>query len=83
MTMKIGLNLFSVYKELNEDYFGSLEKVAEAGYQYVELISTNFSTGVRFSDNFTLPVMKQKFNELAFRQDFDNLYSSCPNEECI
>lgn len=65
MTMKIGLNLFSIYKELNEDYFGNLEKVAEAGYQYVELISTNFSTGVRFSDNFTLPVMKQKFNELG------------------
>lgn len=65
MTMEIGLNLYSVFRELNEDYFGTLEKAAEAGYKNVELISANFSTGERFSDTFSLPVIKQKFNELG------------------
>jgi sugar phosphate isomerase/epimerase len=63
--MEIGLNLYSVFRELNEDYFGTLEKVAEAGYKNVELISANFSTGERFSDTFSLPVIKRKFNELG------------------
>jgi sugar phosphate isomerase/epimerase len=65
MTMNIGLNLFSVFQELNEDYFGTLEKVAEMGYKNVELISANFSTGQRFTDSFSLPVIKKKFDELG------------------
>ena len=65
MTMNIGLNLFSVFRELNEDYFGTLEKVAEMGYKNVELISANFSTGKRFTDTFSLPVIKKKFDELG------------------
>jgi sugar phosphate isomerase/epimerase len=65
MTMSIGLNLFSVFRELNEDYFGTLEKVAEMGYQNIELISSNFSTGERFTDTFSLPVIKKKLDELG------------------
>jgi sugar phosphate isomerase/epimerase len=65
MTLSIGLNLFSVFRELNEDYFGTLEKVAEMGYQNIELISSNFSTGERFADTFTLPVIKKKLDELG------------------
>ncbi|PGY10687.1 hypothetical protein COE25_13020 [Bacillus sp. AFS031507] len=67
MTMEIGLNLFSVFRELNEDYFGTLEKVAQIGYKNIELISANFSTGERFSDTFSLPVIKQKFDELGLK----------------
>lgn len=63
--MSIGLNLFSVFRELNEDYFGTLEKVAEMGYQNIELISSNFSTGERFADTFALPVIKKKLDELG------------------
>jgi sugar phosphate isomerase/epimerase len=65
MTMEIGLNLFSVFKELNEDYFGTLEKVAEIGYKNVELITVNFSTGKRYTDTFSLPVIKQKLSDLG------------------
>ena len=65
MAMEIGLNLFSVFRELNEDYFGTLEKVAEMGYKNIELISANFSTGERFTDTFSLPVIKKKFDELG------------------
>jgi sugar phosphate isomerase/epimerase len=65
MAMSIGLNLFSVFKELNEDYFGTLEKVAEMGYKNVELISSNFSTGERYTKTFSVPVIKKKLDELG------------------
>ncbi|MED4228282.1 sugar phosphate isomerase/epimerase [Neobacillus cucumis] len=67
MTMDIGLNLFSVFRELNEDYFGTLEKVAVMGYKNIELITANFSNGKRYSDTFTLSAIKQKFNELGLK----------------
>ncbi|MEH7073498.1 sugar phosphate isomerase/epimerase family protein [Neobacillus drentensis] len=67
MTIEIGLNLFSVFKELNEDYFGTLEKVAEIGYKNVELITVNFSTGKRYTNTFSLPVIKQKLSELGLK----------------
>ncbi|KKI92396.1 hypothetical protein WQ54_09485 [Bacillus sp. SA1-12] len=66
MSINIGLNLFSVFRELNEDYFGTLEKVAEIGYKNIELISANFSTGERFTDVFTVQTIKKKFDELGF-----------------
>lgn len=65
MAMSIGLNLFSVFKELNEDYFGTLEKVAEMGYKNVELISSNFSTGERYTKTFSVPVIKKKLDDLG------------------
>jgi sugar phosphate isomerase/epimerase len=65
MTMEIGLNLFSVFKELNEDYFGTLEKVAEIGYRNLELLTVNFSTGERYTDTYSLPVIKQKLMDLG------------------
>ncbi|MEH7121159.1 sugar phosphate isomerase/epimerase [Neobacillus vireti] len=65
MTMEIGLNLYSVFRELNDDYFGTLEKVAEMGYKNIELITANFSNGKRYSDTFTISAIKQKFNELG------------------
>ncbi|MFS0778271.1 sugar phosphate isomerase/epimerase [Neobacillus sp. 3P2-tot-E-2] len=65
MTMEIGLNLFSVFKELNEDYFGTLEHVAEMGYKNLELLTVNFSTGERYTDAFSLPVIKQKLKDLG------------------
>lgn len=65
MTMEIGLNLFSVFKELNQDYFGTLEKVAEMGYKNLELLTVNFSTGERYTDAFTLQVIKQKLKDLG------------------
>lgn len=65
MSISIGVNLFSVFQALNNDYFGTLEKVAAAGYTNVELITTNFMTGVRYSDSFPLQTIKNKLDELG------------------
>ncbi|NHC42498.1 sugar phosphate isomerase/epimerase [Bacillus sp. MM2020_1] len=63
--MKIGLNLFSVFRELNDDYFGTLEKVAAMGYKNIELLTVNFSTGLRYTETYTLPVIKKRLVELG------------------
>lgn len=33
MSISAGINVFSVHQELGEDYFGTLEKLAAAGYK--------------------------------------------------
>ncbi|WP_261302799.1 sugar phosphate isomerase/epimerase family protein [Paenibacillus andongensis] len=65
MSISIGVNLFSVFQALNNDYFGTLERVAAAGYTNVELITTNFMTGVRYSDSFPLQTIKNKLEDLG------------------
>jgi sugar phosphate isomerase/epimerase len=65
MTISIGVNIYSAFRELNEDFFGTLEKMAGMGYKNVELISSNFSTGERFSDTFSTSVIKKKLDELG------------------
>jgi sugar phosphate isomerase/epimerase len=67
MGISIGVNLFSVFQELNNDYFGTLEKVAAVGYKNVELITSNFQTGVRYSDSFPLNTIKKRLEELGLR----------------
>ncbi|SDO39620.1 hypothetical protein SAMN04487897_11375 [Paenibacillus sp. yr247] len=62
--MEIGINLFSVNQALNEDYFKTLERVAECGYRNVELIATN-KYGARFGDSIPLPALKKKLAELG------------------
>ncbi|MCP3764802.1 sugar phosphate isomerase/epimerase [Domibacillus sp. A3M-37] len=65
MSTSIGLNIYSAYRELNNDFIGTLEKIAAMGYQNVELISANFSTGERFSDTFSTRTIKEKLDELG------------------
>ena len=38
MKPQVGLSMFSVMTELMEDYMGTLENVAKAGYKYIEYI---------------------------------------------
>lgn len=40
MELRIGLALYSLMAELREDYFGTLEKVAEMGIKYIEYVGT-------------------------------------------
>lgn len=40
MELKIGLALYSLMAELREDYFGTLEKVKELGFKYIEYVGT-------------------------------------------
>jgi sugar phosphate isomerase/epimerase len=39
MKLKVGVQLFSVMTELNQDYLQTMENVAKAGYQYVEYVA--------------------------------------------
>lgn len=40
MKLKTGLALYSLLAELKEDYLGTLEKVKDMGYEYVEFVAT-------------------------------------------
>jgi sugar phosphate isomerase/epimerase len=67
MSLSLGVNLFSVFNELNNDYFGTLERVAAVGYTNVELITMNFMTGIRYSDTYPLQTIKKKLEELGLK----------------
>lgn len=40
MKLQVGLALYSLLAELKEDYMGTLEKVAELGFKYIEYVGT-------------------------------------------
>lgn len=52
MKMKVGLSMFSLMRELSEDYMGTLENIAEAGYKYIEFITPPAHHG---ENNFPSP----------------------------
>ncbi|MGO4109588.1 sugar phosphate isomerase/epimerase family protein [Paenibacillus sp. YAF4_2] len=65
MTMKAGINIFSVYRELGEDYFGTLQKVAEAGYENIELIGFNMKSFTRYIDEISMGSLRDKCREFG------------------
>ncbi|MEC0092406.1 sugar phosphate isomerase/epimerase family protein [Paenibacillus macquariensis] len=67
MTIATGINIFSVYRELGEDYFGTLEKVAAAGYVNIELIGFNMKTFTRYIDEISMESVRDKFQELGLK----------------
>ena len=67
MTIAAGINIFSVYRELGEDYFGTLEKVAEAGYVNIELIGFNMKTFKRYIDEIPVESVRDKLRELGLK----------------
>ncbi|KRE44890.1 sugar phosphate isomerase/epimerase family protein [Paenibacillus sp. Soil522] len=67
MTIAAGINIFSVYRELGEDYFGTLEKVAEAGYVNIELIGFNMKTFKRYIDEVPMESVRDKLRELGLK----------------
>lgn len=64
MSLIMGICLFSVHTELQNDYIGTIEKIAEIGYRNVELLATNFQTNKRYIDTIPLKVIKNKYEEL-------------------
>lgn len=52
MKMKVGLSMFSLMRELSEDYMGTLENIAKAGYKYIEFITPPAHHG---ENNFPSP----------------------------
>jgi len=67
MSIEVGLNLFSIHTELEKDFRGTLDKVAEAGYRNVELISLNRSTGKRYSDTISAAEMRRMLQDRGLR----------------
>ncbi|REE85164.1 sugar phosphate isomerase/epimerase [Paenibacillus taihuensis] len=65
MRISAGINVFSVHKELGEDYFGTLEKLAAAGYENLELIGFNMKSFTRFIDEVPAEVVGAKLRELG------------------
>ncbi len=49
--MEIGLQVFSIRKALQEDFYGTLEKVAQIGYKYIEFANHHADTddGIGFN----------------------------------
>lgn len=49
--MEIGLQVFSIRKALQEDFYGTLEKVAQIGYRYIEFANHHADTddGIGFN----------------------------------
>jgi len=67
MSIQAGINVFSVHEQLGADYYGTLEKIAEAGYKNLELISFNTQKGTRLRDEFTAEAVRSKLQELGLR----------------
>lgn len=67
MSISAGINIFSVAKELGEDYYGTLEKVASAGYENIEMIGFNMQKRTRLMDEFPVESVRAKFKELGLK----------------
>ncbi|MFD0696575.1 sugar phosphate isomerase/epimerase family protein [Paenibacillus sp. GCM10027628] len=67
MSIFAGINIFSVAKELGEDYYGTLEKVASAGYENIEMIGFNMQKRTRLMDEFPVESVRSKFKELGLK----------------
>lgn len=65
MAIEAAINLFSIHQELGEDYFGTLEKIASAGYTNVELIGFNMKTYKRYIDEIPAVKLQEKLKELG------------------
>lgn len=67
MNPAIGLQLFSVKHSLQEDYLGTLEKVAEIGYQNLELITTLTPNGLIFGQDMRAIDLRKHLDGLGLR----------------
>ncbi|CAN7386719.1 sugar phosphate isomerase/epimerase [Paenibacillus sp. LjRoot153] len=60
MAIETGVNVSSVQQELSKDYFGTLERVAEAGYKNIELVGYNIKSYTRYIDELPVELVKEK-----------------------
>ncbi|MGO4268355.1 sugar phosphate isomerase/epimerase family protein [Paenibacillus sp. TAF58] len=65
MSIQTGINLFSIYDELDRDYFGTLDRVAATGYTNIELISFNMKTYKRFMDEIPAETLRDKLAQIG------------------
>jgi sugar phosphate isomerase/epimerase len=67
MNPTIGLQLWSVRNSLQKDYLQTLEKVAEIGYQNLELITTVTPTGLVFGQDMRAPELRKNLDRFGLR----------------
>jgi len=67
MNPAIGLQFWSVRNNLQKDYVGTLEKIAEIGYQNVELISNVTPEGLVFGQNMQAPELRKHLDRFGLR----------------
>lgn len=67
MNPSIGLQLWSVRNSLQQDYRGTLEKVAAIGYQNLELICTVTPQGLVFGKDWRGPELRRHLDATGLR----------------
>ncbi len=67
MNPAIGLQLWSVRDSLQKDYVKTLEKIAEIGYQDLELICTVTAQGLVFGENMRAPELRKNLDRFGLR----------------
>ncbi|MBO0993132.1 sugar phosphate isomerase/epimerase family protein [Bacillus sp. SD088] len=59
MSLSLGLQLYSVRDELEKDYIGTLEKIAEIGYENLEVAIHNADEGLKIGGMHAADIKKQ------------------------
>lgn len=67
MNPVIGLQLYSVKNNLQKDYVGTLEKIAQIGYRNLELITTITPDGLVFGQDMRASDLRQHLERLGLR----------------
>jgi sugar phosphate isomerase/epimerase len=67
MNLSIGLQLFSVKNALKQDYVGTLEKVAEIGYQNLELVIRMTDDGLSLGGDITPAALRRQLDRLGLK----------------
>ncbi len=67
MNPRLGLQFWSVRKNLQKDYVGTLEKIAETGYKYVELICNVTPQGLVFGEAMRAPELRKNLDRFGLQ----------------
>ncbi len=67
MNPAIGLQLYSVKHSLQNDYLATLEKIAQIGYQNLELITTLTPDGLIFGQDMRAIDLRKHLDGLGLR----------------
>ena len=67
MNPSIGLQLWSVRNNLQKDYAGTLEKIAQIGYKNLELITTVTPEGLVFGQDMRAPELRKNLDRFGLQ----------------
>jgi sugar phosphate isomerase/epimerase len=67
MGLSIGLQLFSVKNALKDDFVGTLEKVAQIGFQNVEMVIRKTDEGLSFGGDITPVEIRKQLDRLGLK----------------